>query len=306
MTFKKLLVCSAVLAVIFSACQSDGGSKVVSLSSTEDSLAYSLGVDYSKNLEQAGITGLNTDAFNKAIGDVLESKDLEMDETAASQQVRDFVSKLRSPEATDADKNIADETIAYAFGIDYAKNLQNSGLEDFNTAAFSTAINTALTGEEGATLLISAEDATKTLTTYFQAVQEKKAAANKVAGEAFLTENKARAEVKTTESGLQYEVLTEGTGAVPTSEDKVKVHYHGTLLNGTVFDSSVDRGEPASFPVTGVIKGWVEALQLMPTGSKWKLFIPADLAYGDRGAGGDIGPGETLIFEVELLEIEGK
>lgn len=306
MTFKKLLVCSAVLAVVFSACQSGGGSKAVSLSSTEDSLAYSLGVDYSRNLEQAGITGLNTDAFNRAIGDVLDGKDLEVDETAASQKVRDFVSKMRNPEATDADKKISDENIAYAFGIDYAKNLQSSGLEDFNAAAFSSAINTSLTGGEDAKPLIMAEDATKILTTFFQAAQEKKAAENKVKGETFLTENKARPEVKTTESGLQYEVLTEGTGAVPTSEDKVKVHYHGTLINGTVFDSSVERGEPASFPVTGVIKGWVEALQLMPTGSKWKLFIPADLAYGDRGAGGDIGPGETLIFEVELLEIEGK
>ncbi|MGB0931993.1 MAG: FKBP-type peptidyl-prolyl cis-trans isomerase, partial [Chitinophagales bacterium] len=122
----------------------------------------------------------------------------------------------------------------------------------------------------------------------------------------FLTKNKERSEIKVTDSGLQYEVMTEGTGAIPSAEDKVKVHYHGTLMDGKVFDSSVDRGEPAEFPVGGVIKGWVEALQLMPTGSKWKLYIPSDLAYGERGAGGDIGPHETLIFEVELLEILGE
>ena len=106
-----------------------------------------------------------------------------------------------------------------------------------------------------------------------------------------------------TESGLQYEILTVGTGTIPTFENKVSVHYHGTLLDGTVFDSSVDRGQPAQFPVGGVIKGWTEALMIMPVGSKWKLFIPSDLAYGDRGAGEKIGPGSTLIFEVELLEI---
>jgi len=118
-----------------------------------------------------------------------------------------------------------------------------------------------------------------------------------------LATNGKRAEVTTLASGLQYEVITEGTGAKPAATDKVTVHYHGTLIDGTVFDSSVDRGQPASFPVNGVIPGWVEALQLMPTGSKWKLFIPSDLAYGARGAGGDIGPNATLIFDVELISI---
>ena len=110
----------------------------------------------------------------------------------------------------------------------------------------------------------------------------------------------------TTKSGLQYKILKKGDGAKPSATDKVKVHYHGTLLDGKVFDSSVDRGEPISFPLDGVIKGWTEGVQLMPIGSKFKFFIPSDLAYGDRGAGGDIGPGATLIFEVELLAIEGK
>ena len=122
-------------------------------------------------------------------------------------------------------------------------------------------------------------------------------------GVLFLIENAKRAEVTTLPSGLQYEILTKGNGDTPKSTDNVKVHYHGTLINGTVFDSSVNRGEPATFGVTQVISGWVEALQLMSVGSKWKLYIPSNLAYGERGAGGSIPPHTTLIFEVELLDI---
>jgi FKBP-type peptidyl-prolyl cis-trans isomerase len=127
--------------------------------------------------------------------------------------------------------------------------------------------------------------------------------AAKAAGAKFLAENGKREGVTTTASGLQYEVLKKGEGPKPVPTDRVNVHYHGTLLSGKVFDSSVDRGQPITFGVQEVIKGWTEALQLMPVGSKWKLFIPSEIAYGDRGAGGDIGPNETLIFEVEVLGI---
>ncbi len=137
-----------------------------------------------------------------------------------------------------------------------------------------------------------------------QEMQNAAATKNKAEADEFLAANKARPGVVTTESGLQYEVLTEGTGPKPTSSDQVTVNYKGTLLDGTQFDSSYDRGEPATFPVGGVIPGWIEALQLMPVGSKWKLFIPPDLAYGSRGAGGVIGPNSALIFEIELLKIE--
>ena len=126
---------------------------------------------------------------------------------------------------------------------------------------------------------------------------------NKLDGEVFLKANKELPGIIVTESGLQYEVIKEGTGAVPTLTDRVKVHYHGTLIDGTVFDSSVDRGEPITFAVTGVIKGWTEALQLMKVGSKHKVFIPSDLAYGERGARPPVGPNMTLIFEIELLEV---
>jgi FKBP-type peptidyl-prolyl cis-trans isomerase FklB len=129
---------------------------------------------------------------------------------------------------------------------------------------------------------------------------------NKKAGDAFLAANKSKDGVVALPSGLQYKILKEGTGAKPTASDTVECNYRGTLINGTEFDSSSKHGGPATFPVGGVIKGWTEALQLMPVGSKWQLFIPSDLAYGERGAGGDIGPDETLIFEVELLSIKSK
>lgn len=127
---------------------------------------------------------------------------------------------------------------------------------------------------------------------------------NKASSDAFLAKNKSRKEVTTTASGLQYEVIKEGSGESPDENDKVNVHYHGTLPDGTVFDSSVERGEPISFAVNGVIKGWTEALQLMQVGDKWKLYIPSDLAYGARGAGPKIGPNQALVFDVELLGVE--
>jgi FKBP-type peptidyl-prolyl cis-trans isomerase FklB len=135
---------------------------------------------------------------------------------------------------------------------------------------------------------------------------KKAGAANKKEGEDFLAANKSKEGVVTLPSGLQYKILTEGKGPKPTANDSVVCNYRGTLINGTEFDSSYKRGQPATFPVGGVIKGWTEALQLMPVGSKWQLFIPSDLAYGERGAGADIGPDSTLIFEVELMSIEDK
>jgi FKBP-type peptidyl-prolyl cis-trans isomerase FklB len=137
-----------------------------------------------------------------------------------------------------------------------------------------------------------------------QAKRQQAAGANAEAGEAFLNENKTKEGVKTTESGLQYKVITEGTGATPTETDTVVTHYTGTLINGEVFDSSYKRNNPATFPVNGVIPGWTEALQMMKVGSKWKLFIPSELAYGEQGAGANIGPNEVLIFDIELLEIK--
>lgn len=192
------------------------------------------------------------------------------------------------------------DSLSYSLGILMAQNLQSQGFEELNAESMSSAISDVLNGE---TPKLSAQDANMILQQHMMKKQEAQHSEAIAEGEAFLKVNGEREDVVTLESGLQYEVLKAGDGPKPTDTSKVKVHYHGTLINGTVFDSSVDRAEPATFGVGQVIAGWTEGLQLMPQGSKWKLFIPAELAYGARGAGGKIGPYATLIFEVELLEI---
>lgn len=193
------------------------------------------------------------------------------------------------------------DTVSYALGIDVFNNLKQNGLDNINIEAFSQAMLDAQKNNE---LSIDPNQSKQIVQNYFGKIQAEKNKPLIQEGAKFLAENGKRKEVVTTKSGLQYEVIKEGNGTHPTLTDKVKVHYHGTLLDGTVFDSSVDRGEPISFGVTQVIKGWTEALQLMSPGAKYKLYIPYDLAYGERGAGGSIKPFATLIFEVELIEIE--
>ncbi|WP_167605239.1 FKBP-type peptidyl-prolyl cis-trans isomerase [Maribellus sediminis] len=192
------------------------------------------------------------------------------------------------------------EKFSYALGLSISANLIQSGVKQVHPEAFISALRDVFAGEQPQ---IAPEDANQILESFMAKSQEGDAAKNLEEGLAFLTENAKKSEVIELPSGLQYEVLKEGDGDIPTANNQVKCHYHGTLIDGTVFDSSVQRGEPAVFPVNGVIQGWVEALQLMSEGSKWRLYIPSDLAYGSRGAGGAIGPNTTLIFDVELLEI---
>ncbi|MGA9544154.1 MAG: FKBP-type peptidyl-prolyl cis-trans isomerase [Candidatus Sulfotelmatobacter sp.] len=205
------------------------------------------------------------------------------------------------------------DKFSYALGMNQAKRM-SEGLKKqsvpFDSAIFLRGMRDGFAG--GKTLLTDEEaqavmtEMQKQMHEQQQAKMEQAAAVNKKEGDAFLAANKGKEGVVTLPSGLQYKILTAGTGTKPTTGDSVVCNYRGTLINGTEFDSSYKRGQPATFPVTGVIKGWTEALQLMPVGSKWQLFIPADLAYGDRGAGADIGPGSTLIFEIELLSIKDK
>ena len=192
------------------------------------------------------------------------------------------------------------EKVSYALGLSLGNNLLGSGVTTLDYSKIAKGIEDVL--EQKATDM-AAEEAQAVITEFFQSLQSVQADKAQAEGKAFLAQNANRAEVVTLASGLQYEILTEGNGAIPTADQTVKVHYHGTTLDGNVFDSSVRRGEPTSFGVTQVISGWVEALQLMPVGSKWKLFIPSDLAYGAQGAGQAIAPHATLIFEVELLDI---
>jgi len=199
------------------------------------------------------------------------------------------------------------DSVSYAIGMDVAKNVKAS-FEDFDNDLFIQGFTNVLDSTD---ILIDATVAQQVVRTYFQKKQKADAAKAKEEGEKakvdgikFLEDNKSKEGVQTTESGLQYIVLKEGTGEKPTTSSKVKVHYHGTLIDGTVFDSSVDRGEPTEFGVTQVIKGWTEGLQLMNVGAKYKFFVPSNLAYGaNPRPGGVIKPNSTLIFDVELLEI---
>ncbi len=193
------------------------------------------------------------------------------------------------------------DKVSYAIGMSMASNLMNSGLKNIEVESFVKAFTEVMNNQ---TTSMSPEEANQTLQEFFSKQQEEMLNKNLEIGKAFLEENSKKENVTTLPSGLQYEILTEGTGDKPKATDSVKCHYHGTLLDGTVFDSSVQRGQPAVFGVNQVIKGWVEALQLMSVGSKWKLFIPSNLAYGSQGAGNSIEPNSTLIFEVELLGIE--
>lgn len=202
------------------------------------------------------------------------------------------------------------DKISYALGMSMAQNFRATGIKEINTADLAAGFDAAFNGGD---LKLSYKEAQEVIQGYFAELEKKmkaeaeaQAAVNEKAGKDYLEANGKRPEVVTTPSGLQYEIIEEGKGPKPSKGDMVTVHYTGRLLDGTVFDSSVERGEPATFGVTQVIPGWVEALQMMTVGSKWRLHIPSNLAYGPNGAGGLIGPNSTLIFDVELLEINGK
>jgi FKBP-type peptidyl-prolyl cis-trans isomerase len=213
--------------------------------------------------------------------------------------------KSQSPLVLKTDK----DKVSYALGMNLGANLKRDSV-DIDTAIFVRALKDTVAG--GRTLLTDSE-ARAALTQLQTAVRGKQmekmklaGEANKKEGDAFLAANKSQEGIVTLPSGLEYKILTQGTGPKPTAADTVVCNYRGTLVNGTEFDSSYKRGQPATFPVTGVIKGWTEALQLMPVGSKWQLFLPAELAYGERGPSPEIGPNSTLVFEVELLSIQAK
>ena len=192
---------------------------------------------------------------------------------------------------------------SYAIGLQIGQQLKDSGLKDLDINSIKQGLEDVLTEKQPILPLNELHDALRQI--HERAMAEKKKEAEKAAqaGIDFLKENLTKEGVKSTESGLQYSILKEGDGKIPAATDTVRVHYTGKLIDGTVFDSSVERGQPAEFPVNGVIRGWIEALQLMPVGSKWRLYIPQELAYGSQGAGASIPPFSTLIFDVELLAI---
>lgn len=324
----------AVLAVFMVSCGGASSPKT-SLNNSVDSVSYAYGVSMADQglvqyLEQKGIlvnaSNLEYDyQMRIAAADSTEREGLQRE--LASKM--DSINKVNAPRLNEFIKGLKeainlDAESAYAEGLAIGTQFSQMMLPQ---------VNTMLYGEEGSQemntdqllaglisvlkndrLAINAMEANALVQTEIEKAQETQMARQEeelkgqhteavAANEAFLTENAEREEVTTLPSGLQYEILTEGTGATPTADDRVRVHYHGTLIDGTVFDSSVERGEPATFGVTQVITGWTEALQLMPVGSKWRLYIPHDLAYGSQDRG-EIKPFSTLIFDVELLEIE--
>ncbi len=193
------------------------------------------------------------------------------------------------------------DKLSYALGLGLGQQLKSMDLAGtLNVEDFAQAVTDILEDKQ---IAFSHEEAQALVNTYFQEVAEKKTAEAKASSEAFLDENANRAGVQTTESGLQYEIIQEGTGKKPSADNQVKVHYEGTLVDGTLFDSSIKRGEPVTFGVTQVIPGWVEGLQLMSEGAKYKFYIPSDLGYGAQGAGEMIPPHSALVFEVELIEV---
>ena len=199
------------------------------------------------------------------------------------------------------------QKVSYAYGVDVGKTLEDQGMTELNYTAFKQGLKDGFSGEDPK---LSDKEIQEVMKSYAEKTANNRRKKMKEEGDKnlkksqeFLEENRSKSGIQVTESGLQYKVIEEGDGASPTANDRVKVHYKGTLIDGTVFDSSYQRGEPITFKVSGVISGWTEALQIMKEGSTYKLFIPPDLAYGERGARGAIGPNQALIFEVELLEV---
>ncbi|GKV91436.1 MULTISPECIES: FKBP-type peptidyl-prolyl cis-trans isomerase [Pectobacterium] len=192
---------------------------------------------------------------------------------------------------------------SYGIGLQVGQQLQESGLEGLIPEALLAGLRDALEGNAPAVPVDVVHRALREIHERADAVRRDRQQLLAVEGQQFLAENAQKEGVNSTESGLQFRVLTQGEGSIPARQDRVRVHYTGRLIDGSVFDSSVQRGQPAEFPVSGVIPGWIEALTLMPVGSKWELYIPHNLAYGERGAGASIPPFSALIFEVELLEI---
>lgn len=192
------------------------------------------------------------------------------------------------------------DKLSYALGLSMGNNFKSSGISKIDVSDFAKGVKAVYENEKPE---MTYDEAKQVINEFFTQMQKEITEKNAAEGKKFLDENKKRENVVTLPSGLQYEIIKEGNGEKPKATDKVKCHYHGTLTNGQVFDSSVQRGEPAVFGVNQVIPGWVEALQMMPVGSKWKLYIPSELAYGERGAGDAIAPNSALVFEVELLDI---
>lgn len=306
---KKNLAAFAIAGLLAGACTTGVSVKKADINTKTDSVSYVLGSDYgsgiAKQMEEFP-GGMNNEEFLKAFVATFQGEEAAI--TIEGEDSRAFImAYVEKAQAAEADSTSGDlaqlDSVSCIIGSDYGKGISEQMAEfpgGMNNEAFLDAF---VTGFQGDSARIVVEDARAFIMEYVQAAQESESAEAKKEGVDFLEANSKKDGVMTTASGLQYSVIASGDGEKPTADSNVKVHYHGTLIDGTVFDSSVDRGEPASFGVSQVIKGWTEALQLMSVGDKWKLYIPSELAYGANPPGGVIKAHSVLIFEVELIAI---
>lgn len=316
---KNNLMIIALVSILVSACTGVSVEKA-KIKTAQDSVSYVVGIDYGSGISEQLETfpgGMNSEEFLKAFVAGFKGEDAAITVEDSRTYIMEYVQIAQALEADSVAEAPANkDSVSYIIGTDYGSGIAEQ-METFpggmNNTAFLEAFVTSFQGDSSK---LDIADSRTFIMEYVQAAQaveaeeqaklaeeEAKTNENAIAGAKFLEENAKKDGVTTTESGLQYKVINEGTGAKPSPGSQVSVHYHGMLIDGTVFDSSVDRGEPASFGVTQVIKGWTEALQLMPVGSKWTLYIPYDLAYGANPPGGTIPPYAVLIFDVELLDI---
>lgn len=321
---KKIAVVISLSAVALASCSKKSGSTMAegfeSINTQADSVSYFIGMDIAQNFKTNNIDRLfSASSFNKGLTDGFSGGELMLSKEAGNSLIMANLNKIKSdsssftfePTSINDFSSLATmkDSISYFLGTDIAGGLTGNGFNKYySEVAFFKGLEDGFMGNPE---LINKAEGEKVAMRIMESEKEnimaaqKEQFASKIAeGEAFLAEKTAQEDVVTLPSGLRYKIINEGKGSMPAATDVVSTHYHGTLIDGTVFDSSVDRGEPTEFPVNRVIPGWTEALQLMPVGSKWELYIPYNLAYGEQGAGGSIEPYSTLIFEVELLEIK--
>lgn len=283
------------------------------LKNLADSAGYALGVDVASSLKSQKMEAINRPLITKGLNDVLAGKPSLIDENECFLILNNYATLCMQPEGYKPTapkagtaaakaflKNLPDSA-GYALGVNIGTSLKLQDMTSVNRNLIQKGLDDLLGGKQ---VLLSPQESYSILSRYSQKMAQEKAVAVIADGEAFLAENKKRAEVKTTASGLQYEILKEGTGIKPTAQDTFVVHYRGTRIDGFEFDASYRRNEPLIYPMSAVIAGWTEGLQLMPAGSKYKFYIPYQLGYGLRGAPPDIPGGAALIFEIELLDVK--